>query len=194
MTTWKPFLFGKMPAHGDFVSRGLAGQHRTAWDIWCSDGLALAREALGDAFIDLHSQAEACCFWFGPGPFGRGWRMGALASVQDRVRRPFLLVLGVESRARPCVEVANAYPERLLSLIAQAIVEGWNADETVDRMPAVPGCDADHSLPQPVISGRFWTGRGAVMTCRAATSVPPETLIPMMMNIKEVIDVSGPAI
>ncbi|MFB0874356.1 type VI secretion system-associated protein TagF [Sphingobium sp. sgz301303] len=183
-----------MPSHGDFVSRGLARRYRTAWDIWCSNGLNRAQEALNDAFEPRHDIAADCCFWFGPGSFGRGWRMGAMSPARDRVRRPFMLVLGVETDERPCAHVARAYPEEVKNVIRQALAEGRSADDFAGLVPRVPDCLADHVLPDTAVCGCFWTVKGDVVTCSIASSVPPEGLIPIMMNIKESIDVTGPAI
>ena len=48
--TGRPFLFGKLPAHGDFVARGLTPDAQAAWDDWASAGLERAMSELGEAF------------------------------------------------------------------------------------------------------------------------------------------------
>ena len=35
-----PFLFGKLPAHGDFVSRGMEAAAQQVWDGWASGEIA----------------------------------------------------------------------------------------------------------------------------------------------------------
>ena len=47
MTAW---LFGKMPAHGDFVSRGLGPTMRDRLDLWLSAEMDVARAEFGDEF------------------------------------------------------------------------------------------------------------------------------------------------
>ena len=41
-------LFGKVPAHGDFVRRGLPTSFVGPWDSWLQEGMATARDRLGD--------------------------------------------------------------------------------------------------------------------------------------------------
>ena len=91
-----PFLFGKLPAHGDFVQRGLGDATRDAWDAACAAMLERARADLGDAFEDAHDQAPPWRFVCGPSSLGADWRAGALAPSVDSAGRRFLLVLGLD--------------------------------------------------------------------------------------------------
>ena len=50
--TTLPILFGKLPAHGDFVARGIDAAGRAELDDWLSASLADARAALGEAFAE----------------------------------------------------------------------------------------------------------------------------------------------
>lgn len=189
----RPFLFGKLPAHGDFVSRGLSASYRMAWDIWCTEGLIRAQDMLGEAFDARHRQAGAGCYWFGPGPYGRHWRTGAMIATRDRASRPFILVMGVETKTPPCEHVAQTYSEALHCLLEDAIKNARVADEVVGRAPALPPCP-DHARHADTDGGRFWTRRGGVTRTSAFASAPPPDFISDMLNVKEVIDVGGPAI
>ena len=96
MTAPRPFLFGKLPAHGDFVARGLSDAEQAAWDSWASAGLEQARDRLGDDFEDAHDSAPP---WRFVSRGDGGWRAGSLACSVDSAGRRFVLVLGVADLA-----------------------------------------------------------------------------------------------
>jgi type VI secretion system protein ImpM len=89
------FLFGKLPAHGDFVSRGLSEGARQAWDDWASAALEQLRAASAD-FDDAHGSIPPWRFVAGPSSLGEGWRIGALTPSIDSAGRRFVLVAGLD--------------------------------------------------------------------------------------------------
>jgi type VI secretion system protein ImpM len=105
------WLFGKMPTHGDFVSRGLDQRERDRLDAWLSSGMAAARERLADRFEPCFDAAPSWCF-ASPDPDG-SWSGGALCPSIDAAGRRFPLVvarrapssLEAEDSARLCAEV-----------------------------------------------------------------------------------------
>lgn len=107
-------LFGKLPAHGDFIARGLAPGERDAVDQWLSASLEGARASLGVSFDQEYDMAPA---WRFAGPAGAG----ALAASVDAAGRRYpllLLVDGAAPAAAGCCE----------DILHAAIVEGWTAD------------------------------------------------------------------
>jgi len=116
LTPPRAFAFGKLPTHGDFVARGLSSPERDAWDAWASAGLAHARTVLGSDFETRHDTAPPLRFSFGPGPFGEGWRTGALAPSVDAAGRRFVIVLGGRTDHTPAAAS--------IDLIATAAEEG----------------------------------------------------------------------
>ena len=110
MTAW---VFGKLPAHGDFVARGMAAVDRTALDAWLSTSLLDAREAYGPDFADRFDAAQP---WRAEG----GGVAGAIAASQDAVGRRFPVLLLADAATRD-----SAACEELLR---SAIVAGWDVD------------------------------------------------------------------
>ncbi len=150
------FAFGKLPAHGDFVSRGLSAQDRDAWDAWTSEGLAAAEDALGDAFADAHDSAPPWRFVFGPSRFGQGWRAGAFAPSIDGAGRRFLIVLGaaISKPLEPDGEGA-----RLAEVLEEQIYRTFGAADDVDAMVAHAGSALGEVVASEGVGaeGRFWT-------------------------------------
>jgi len=148
------FAFGKLPTHGDFVARGLSGPERDAWDAWASAGLEVARATLGAAFDERHDAAPPVRFSFGPGRYGDGWRVGALAPSIDSAGRRFLLLLGVRARQAP----APATIDRLAAAAESEIYRALEAAADIEAMMArarnifqSPELESDSDA-----QGRFW--------------------------------------
>ena len=122
------FVFGKLPAHGDFVSRGLSDAAREAWDSWATAALERLRDGHPD-FEDAHDAAAPWRFVAGPSTLGPGWRAGALAASVDSAGRRFIVAAGVE--ASPLArdpETAAEVEEALYLAIAER--------QTVDELQA----------------------------------------------------------
>jgi type VI secretion system protein ImpM len=115
-------LFGKLPAHGDFVSRGLDLSARDALDAWLSAEIAAAREAFGDAFAERFDVAPGWCFAF---PGAAGWTAGALAPSVDMVGRRFPLIV---ARGVADADAAGGMALACGDAIHAALTEGWDAD------------------------------------------------------------------
>ncbi|WP_182466828.1 type VI secretion system-associated protein TagF [Sphingomonas gilva] len=127
-------IFGKLPAHGDFIARGFAPDVRDALDDWLSTSMADAREALGDAFEDAFDSAPPWRFaWEEAG----GWVAGAIAPSVDGVGRRYPILAQVAVAGREQARDGAAHCE---AAIYDAFGEGWNADRlqaAVGKAPAL---------------------------------------------------------
>jgi type VI secretion system protein ImpM len=152
----QPFAFGKLPAHGDFIVRGLPADERDMWDAWSSAGLEQAKQRLGESFPAHHDAAQPWRFAFGPGEFGPGWRAGAIAPSIDSAGRRFVFVLGVRSAGSLAPdgageEVAAAAEEE----IYRAFESGSDVDGVITSAQAAFG---QFSAGEPAgAQGRFWS-------------------------------------
>ena len=129
------WLFGKIPAHGDFVSRGLAPEMHEAFDLWLSAELARARARFAD--FDTRYQTAAPWFFVDCDPAG-AWSGGALCPSVDKVGRRFpILVAAPASDAAQAEGVARA----ALELVFAALGEAWDATRlhaALGEIAAVP--------------------------------------------------------
>jgi type VI secretion system protein ImpM len=94
-----PAIWGKLPAHADFVSSGLSTSHREAWREWL--------EAQGDGVVDGDGAEDAralpTAFVLASGalPFApRRFVVGVVAASSDRFGRPYPLVIYHEAHPR----------------------------------------------------------------------------------------------
>lgn len=113
-------LYGKMPAHGDFVRRALPGTFVTPWDAWLAAGIAAARDRLGEEFAAAWDSAPAWRFALPAGTCGPDAVAGVMLPSADTVGRRFPLTVaallprgrapdegwfaGIEARAREARE------------------------------------------------------------------------------------------
>lgn len=133
VTRW---LFGKLPAHGDFVARGLDFGLRDALDHWLSGEMDDARARHGDDFAERYDAAPAWHF-VDRDPSG-AWSGGALCASVDRVGRRFPVMI-----AAPADDPADAAAVAggCLALLYDALGQDWDADRLQGeaRHEPVPG-------------------------------------------------------
>ncbi|MEO3473460.1 type VI secretion system-associated protein TagF [Roseomonas sp. CAU 1739] len=86
-------LFGKVPAHGDFVRRGLPTSFVGPWDSWLQDGMATARERLGDRWAERWDGAPPWRFALPAGACGPDAVAGVMLPSEDMVGRRFPITL-----------------------------------------------------------------------------------------------------
>jgi type VI secretion system protein ImpM len=86
-------LFGKVPAHGDFVRRGLPSSFVTPWDEWLQAAVAAARAQLGARWEDAWDNAPAWRFALPAGACGPDAVAGVMLPSQDQVGRRFPITL-----------------------------------------------------------------------------------------------------
>jgi type VI secretion system protein ImpM len=136
-------LYGKLPAHGDFVRRALPDSFVHAWDGWLQEGLATAREAMGEAFAEAWAAAPAWRFRLPPGACGPEAACGVLLPSEDLVGRRFPVTL------------AALLPEG-----AAPPAAGWYAAlEAAGRAGRDAGDSADALLA--LLPGEPWPGEDA---------------------------------
>ena len=156
-------MFGKLPALGDFMSRGLDFAHRDALDHWLSGEMEAARTALGDGFDDRYFGAPAW-FFVDRDPDGQ-WSGGALCASVDAAGRKFPVMA-----AAPAKDVAEALALAggCLDALHSAFAQGLDADglQSLALAPGEVPWQADGPAwalvgeqgPAVVLPGRFPAG------------------------------------
>ena len=146
-------LFGKLPAHGDFVRRHLPRSFTDPWDAWLSAGIAQARAALGDDWDAAWEAAPVWRFRLSPGACGPEAVVGVIATPSDLVGRQFPLTLAaiLPGAATP---PPDAWYARLEAAALLARRDGLHADALAAALPPAPDDDPDATL-----DGRslFWS-------------------------------------
>ncbi len=150
-------LFGKLPAHGDFVRRSLPRGFIAAWDAWLSAGIEASRHDLGQAWDQAWETAPAWRFRLAPGACGPDAAVGVVVTSADTVGRRFPLTLAavLPSAAIPPPE---AWFDALEAAAWQGRAGEVDADGLLALLPPPPPDDPDATL-----DGRslFWISGAA---------------------------------
>lgn len=167
-------LFGKLPAHGDFVSRGLPPPDRETLDRWLTGELAAARGELGQAFEARYDVAPP---WRFAVEDGSGWIAGAIAPSIDAVGRRFPLVVAASAEAAGAGGTAIACEDAVYA----AFGGGWDADRL---HAALEDLDPDQILPAP-LAGWWLADEGGAIIDRL-DGERPSGLIRAMLAEREI--------
>lgn len=135
-------VFGKLPAHGDFVARGIAPDVQAEIDGWLAQEMARARTVHGAAFERLFDHAPVWRFAWAQG--ASGWS-GAMSPSTDRIGRRYPVIAGVVAGGN---QAALACEDQLYA----ALVEQWSVDTLHDAIKAIPTDSANAP-----VSSRWWT-------------------------------------
>ncbi|WP_196137615.1 type VI secretion system-associated protein TagF [Aliikangiella sp. G2MR2-5] len=86
-------VFGKLPAHGDFVFRNLPNSCISVWDEWLQSYIAGSQEHLRDGWLDLYLSSPIWRFALSEGVLNEMAWIGVLIPSVDRVGRYFPLTV-----------------------------------------------------------------------------------------------------
>nr|WP_294501607.1 type VI secretion system-associated protein TagF [uncultured Rhodopila sp.] len=86
-------FFGKIPATGDFVGRGLPVSFVQPWELWAAEALRQSRALLGDAWLEAWLVAPVWRFRLPAGACGPDAALGLVLPSIDRVGRAWPLVV-----------------------------------------------------------------------------------------------------
>lgn len=148
MTTVVGF-FGKLPAHGDFVRRGLPGAVATSLDDWLQDEFAREDDPAG-AIAALEPVRFASTAIV-TGQVG----LGVIAASSDRVGRSYILA-ALRLTDHPSGALPASIPAtwddwcgRAEALLTAARGSGWTADDTQTALSATAHASAVELVADP---------------------------------------------
>ena len=87
-------FYGKLPSHGDFLSRRVSEAFVRVWDAWLQECMAASRRALGaERWLDVYLTSPAWRFGCAAGTCGPEPLVGLMVPSVDRVGRYFPLTV-----------------------------------------------------------------------------------------------------
>lgn len=86
-------FYGKLPTHGDFLSRNIPRTFIDPWDNWLQSAIAASQEQLGDKWLDYFLVAPVWKFILSDGNCGEHAWVGLIIPSVDRVGRYFPLTI-----------------------------------------------------------------------------------------------------
>ena len=150
-------VYGKMPAHGDFVRRNLPKSFVDPWDAWLAAGVEASRERMGLAWDEAWRRAPPWRFCLPPGACGPDPVTGVLATSEDSVGRRFPLTVAAVLPGA----MAGAGDARWFDSVEQAVLAARTGQIDGDGICfGVPEPDA---LAEPPEAG-WWTNGATGVT------------------------------
>lgn len=126
-------MFGKLPAHGDFVQRNIPNAFIEVWDEWLMRCLQSSREALGDQWLDVYLTSPIWRFALSPGAVDTNAWAGIIMPSVDSVGRyyPLTVVLRLPKQVNviDLVSAQMQWFEKLETLALRGLEEGLDADQ-----------------------------------------------------------------
>lgn len=127
--------FGKHPAHGDFVSRGMPDTLRDRMQDWLDGALGAWRMALGEGWADAFDSAPMVRFWIGAQVMGGGLS-GIMVPSHDKVGRRYPLIVAIGGiNIPPPLEPEQVLHDALADQIPAVLA---NPDLGSEITPAAP--------------------------------------------------------
>ena len=133
-------IFGKLPAHGDFVQRNLPSGFITPWDEWLQRAVHGAREVIGAPWLDYYLTSPIWRFAFSAGVLDAYVWAGILVPSVDSVGRYFPVTLAAP---RPAGENPFSimhenvgWYQALSDLAIEALQHSLPVDQVLMQFPA----------------------------------------------------------
>jgi type VI secretion system protein ImpM len=131
------FLFGKMPAHGDFVSRGTPDAMHQKADEAIAEALATAEDRWAEDWDSIYSESPVWRFAAAPGVFEDNWVAGVFVPSIDSVGRRFPLVAGVRGAGPAVLAVPgklDGFLEKAENIARDALMGDVPADAFIESL------------------------------------------------------------
>ena len=167
-------LFGKLPAHGDFIARGLSDAQTGRLDDYLTASLSDA--ATLEDFDALYAAAPAWRF-----VMALDDRMfcGVLAPSVDKVGRQFPILVGVKAAGEQIGLLIDACEAHLYS----AFAEGQTADEVFTALGGFPDMPVS---PERLLPGWYLEDEDKIVVERLDGSFPDGLMTRMMQAARQV--------
>lgn len=143
--------FGKIPGHGDFVSRGLPPALVEAWDGWLQDVVRDSQQQLGGQWLTHYLTSPVWRFAIAPGVLGPEGLGGVLMPSVDRVGRYFPLMIGATG-APPLLDWLQAQA-RWYDAIEEAARAALDPAVGLRGFEAVAAPAVEDAASVPVVGG-----------------------------------------
>ncbi len=156
-----PGFFGKLPSHGDFLTRRLPAAFTDHWDAWLQAGMADSRARLDDAWLALYLNSPIWRFVLGAGVCGPQAVGGVMMPSVDRVGRFFPFTVAACLDGGACA----AGPWRVPA-------PGWYAALEALALPALSAGFSLSGLDAALLAQKFTYAGGELPGAVRAACVP----------------------
>ncbi len=134
-------LFGKLPAHGDFVQRNLPADFTEVWDDWLQHYIAASQEQLGEQWLDIYLTSPLWRFMFSVGAVDADAWAGIMLPSVDKIGRyfPFSIITRLPSNISSLEFLLsqNSWFSRVEELALQALSGDLTVDDLIQEIEEI---------------------------------------------------------
>jgi type VI secretion system protein ImpM len=135
-------IYGKLPAHGDFISRNLPSAFLNHWDEWLQGFIASSQEQLTDDWLDIYLTGPLWRFVLSPGCVdGNAW-CGVMMPSVDSVGRYFpFCVVNKLTAASNLVDIISSQANwftQIEDIALEALQDEYDADTLMEKLQEHP--------------------------------------------------------
>lgn len=147
-------LFGKLPAHGDFIHRTLPADFVSAWDEWLQHYIAGSQEQIGEQWLDFYLTSPIWRFMISEGCIDSNSWVGVMLPSVDKIGRYFPISIITRVPQEVCsldfLLSNNSWLEEIESIALQALEGDLTADELLTE---ISGVDIQHNKIYTKVEG-----------------------------------------
>lgn len=125
-------VFGKLPAHGDFVERNLPKSFLGHWDEWLQRSIASSRDIAGEDWLDYYLTSPVWYFGLGHGTVEADPWVGAIVPSVDSVGRYFPFTIAIRLGPQDDVFACLARNMTVFEDLAGHVIDAMQQGQPVD--------------------------------------------------------------
>jgi type VI secretion system protein ImpM len=133
-------IFGKLPAHGDFIDRGLPSSFISIWDEWLQRCLSSSQSRLGNQWLDHYLVSPIWRFVLTNGVIDGNQYIGIIIPSVDSVGRYFPLTIAhkINTTENPFRVLSEpAWYQHAENIAINALTNRENIDEMFRNLQGV---------------------------------------------------------
>jgi type VI secretion system protein ImpM len=135
-------VYGKLPAHGDFIQRNLSPAFVRQWDPWLQHFVAGAKEKMGADWLDIYLTSPIWRFVLSQGVIDEGRWAGILMPSVDQVGRyfPFTIAVRLPENQNPLefMSLQTSWFSAIEELGLRALNGEIELDDLAQELEGVP--------------------------------------------------------
>jgi type VI secretion system protein ImpM len=131
-------LFGKLPAHGDFIHRNLPSDVINIWDEWLQHFIASSRAQMGEEWLNIYLTSPVWRFVFSPGVLDNNSWSGVMIPSVDKVGRyyPFTVLTKIPAAINPLdfMPQNTNWFDQIENVLIDALESDMTADDVIQTI------------------------------------------------------------
>jgi len=127
-------IFGKLPAHGDFIQRNLPPDFVSVWDEWLQHYIAGSQEQIGENWLDIYLTSPIWRFMLSDGAADSSSWVGVMLPSVDKIGRYFPLSIVTQIPSHLCALEFLLSNNNWLINIEELAIQALDGDLTADDL------------------------------------------------------------